>query len=240
MIKSKHIAVYGATSGIGRALVETFQYYNKISAFGRHGSLLEEISAKSDNIRGYKCDVADKSNVQVETQKAVNDNGKIDVVIYTAGLQILKPHRLMSQQEFHDSYGANLGGALNVSSVFCSKKISSSDAVFCAITSVAATLAESAMLAYSAEKSAMQTLIKGLAKEAAPKRFVGVAPGFLDTPMTQSQNFYTDAVKQEINSNSPLGLITMTDVVEAVQFMTSRSARSITGQVLVVDGGFSI
>ena len=118
MMQAKHIAVYGATSGIGRALVETFQPCNKISAFGRRGSLLKEIAAKSDNIRGYQCDVSDKSNVQIETQNAVNDNGKIDVLIYTAGLQILKPHRLMSQQEFHDSYGANLGGALNVSSVF--------------------------------------------------------------------------------------------------------------------------
>lgn len=239
-MQAKHIAVYGATSGLGRALVETLQPSNKISAFGRREYLLEEMAETSENIRVYQCDVSDKLNVQSASHKAVDDHGKIDIAIYTAGLQILKPHRLMSQQEFHDSYGANLGGALNVSSVFCSKKISSSDAVFCAITSVAATLAESAMLAYSAEKSAMQTLIKGLAKEAAPKRFVGVAPGFLDTPMTQSQNFYTDAVKQEINSNSPLGLITMTDVVEAVQFMISRSARSITGQVLVVDGGFSI
>lgn len=240
MTQAKHIAVYGATSGIGRALVETFQSCNKISAFGRRGSLLEEISAASDNIRGYQCDVSDKSNVQMETQKAVHDNGKIDVLIYTAGLQILKPHRLMSQQEFHDSYGANLGGALNVSSVFCSKKISNSDAVFCAITSVAATLAESGMLAYSAEKSAMQTLIKGLAKEVAPKRFVGIAPGFLDTPMTQSQNFYSDAVREQINSQSPLGLISMTDVLEAVKFITSKAAKSITGQILVVDGGFSV
>lgn len=240
MTQERHIAVYGATSGIGRVLVETLQPLNKISAFGRREYILDEMAETSENIRVYQCDVSDKSNVQSASYDAVVDYGKIDIAIYTAGLQILKPHRLMSQQDFRDSYGANLGGALNVSSVFCSKKISSSDAVFCAITSVAATLAESAMLAYSAEKSAIQTLIKGLAKEAAPRRFVGVAPGFLDTPMTQSQNFYTDAVKQEIDGNTPLGLITMTDVVNAVQFITSKSAKSITGQILVVDGGFSI
>ena len=236
----KHIAVFGATSGIGRSVLDHFSVNNRISAFGRRTDLLRELSSRYNEVSGYTCDVGNKDTVSSQTKLAVQKYDKIDILIYTAGVQFLKPHKLMTQAEFNSSYASNLGGMLNVSSVFCSAKISQKNATFCAITSIASIKAESGLLTYSAEKSGMETLLKGLAKEAAPRRFVGVAPGFLKTEMTQSKSFYNETVVKEIEKLSPLGLIDMQDVVNAVAFLTSASAERITGHTLAVDAGFAL
>ena len=112
--------------------------------------------------------------------------------------------------------------------------------MFCAVSSIAAINPEPGMVGYSVMKAALDAMIRGLAKEVAPRRFVGVAPGWLDTEMTQSQKIYGDSFKQSLESSSPLGLTTVGDVIEAIDFLISRRAASITGQVLCVDSGSSL
>ena len=236
----KHIAIFGATSGIGLAFLKSVKGHNRVSAFGRRSHLLSDLTAANNEVFGFQCDVSDKSVVLSKTLEAVALNGKLDLVLYAAGIQILKPHRMMEQDDFIKSFASNLGGMLNVSSVFCSSKVSNKNAVFGAISSVAASKTESGLMTYSAEKSGIQTLIKGLAKEAAPRRFFGISPGFLDTDMTRSKSFYTDSVISEIEKQSPLGLISIEDVVDAIIFMMGDNAKKITGQTLVVDAGFSL
>ena len=89
-------------------------------------------------------------------------------------------------------------------------------------------------------KSGLDSMIRGLAKEAAPRRFVGVAPGWLDTEMTQNQALYNESFKENLEKISPLGITDLDDVVQAIDFLTSKKAASITGQIICVDSGSSL
>mgnify|MGYP006103467661 FL=1 len=89
-------------------------------------------------------------------------------------------------------------------------------------------------------KAALNVMIKGLAKESAPRRFVGIAPGWLDTEMTQNQAIYNEGFRNELEKNSPLGLTDLSDIEDAVEFLTSKNANSITGVILCVDSGSSL
>jgi NAD(P)-dependent dehydrogenase (short-subunit alcohol dehydrogenase family) len=94
---------------------------------------------------------------------------------------------------------------------------------------------------YGATKSAVESLVVGLAKELAPKRVVGISPGWLDTPMTRGfSNIYNENYLDGIKKKSALGLVNVSDVVKAIDFMVSEAASKITGQVLTVDGGLSL
>ena len=241
-LKAKdHSIVIGGSSGIGRALALHLSETGNVSALARRTDKLVELTDHNHkNIFALTCDVGSPDNIQCALQKCVEHYGKVDKLIYCAGKQIIKPHRMMTVNDIDSLYEVNLRGALFASKIFCSAKISKKNAVFCAISSIAGTRPESGIVDYSVMKAALNTMIRGLAKESAPRRFVGVAPGWLDTEMTRNQPIYGDAFKISQQKNSPLGLTTVNDVVNAVAFLLSPHASSITGQILCVDSGSSL
>ncbi len=110
--------------------------------------------------------------------------------------------------------------------------------MFCAVSSVAAQRPEPAIVPYAASKAGLDALIKGLARELAPRRAVGVAPGWLDTEMTQAHaRLYGAEFKDALEKRSPAGAATVESVVDAIAFLMSPQARHVTGEILRVDGG---
>ena len=96
-------------------------------------------------------------------------------------------------------------------------------------------------MTYAASKAGLSTLVSGLAREIGPRRAVGVAPGWIDTEMTQSfSHLYDDAFRERLAKNSPAGPATVESVVDTILFLLSPAARSITGQIVRVDGGAAI
>ena len=86
----------------------------------------------------------------------------------------------------------------------------------------------------------MSNLISGLAKEYTNKRFVAIAPGWLDTEMTKGQAAYTEKFIDELEKKSPLGIASVDDIVNMVAFAIGDNARKVTGQTFIVDGGASL
>ena len=81
-------------------------------------------------------------------------------------------------------------------------------------------LAEPAIVPYAASKAGLDALIKGLARELAPRRAVGVAPGWLDTEMTQAHaRLYGAEFKEALEKRSPAGAATVESIVDAIAFL---------------------
>ena len=235
--KNNHTLIIGGSSGIGEKLAFKFAKQESVSVIARRIDKLKALESTNSNIFSCPGDATSLDNLKKSIDSCVDYFGKVDRLIYCAGKQVIKPHRLLNDEDINSLIDVNLKGAIYASKIFLSSKISEKHAVFCAISSIASIKPEPGIVVYSAMKAALDAMIKGLAKESAPRRFVGVAPGWLDTEMTQSQQIYNDNFKIELEKKSPLGLTQVSDIVNAVEFLTCKEATSVTGTILVVDSG---
>ncbi len=234
-----HILVVGASSGIGRAVAERFAQHGAVTALARRTDRLAELAAAG--IATLAADVTDLAAIGGVLQAAVAERGPLTGLVYCAGVQIIKPMRSLGVDEVERLYTTNLVAPTLFAAAFGSARISTRDAVFCAVSSVAAQRPEPAIVPYSASKAGLDALIRGLARELAPRRAVAVAPGWLDTEMTQAHaRMYGAEFKEALEKRSPAGAATVESVVEAIAFLMSPQARHVTGEILRVDGGATL
>ena len=234
-----HILVVGASSGIGRAVAERFAKQGAVTALARRTDRLAELAAAG--IATIAADVTDLAAIGGVLQAAVAERGPLTGLVYCAGVQIIKPMRSLGVDEVERLYKTNLVAPTLFASAFGSARISTRDAVFCAVSSVAAQRPEPAIVPYSASKAGLDALIRGLSRELAPRRAVAVAPGWLDTEMTQAHaRMYGADFKEALEKRSPAGAATVESVVEAIAFLMSPQARHVTGEILRVDGGATL
>ncbi|RUP20067.1 SDR family oxidoreductase [Methylobacterium sp.] len=234
-----HILVVGASSGIGRAVAEHFAGQASVTALARRADKLAELA--DAGIATVAADVTDLAAIGGVLQAAVAERGLLTGLVYCAGVQIIKPLRSLGVDEVARLYTTNLVAPTLFAAAFGNARISTRDAVFCAVSSVAAQRPEPAIVPYAASKAGLDALIRGLARELAPRRAVGVAPGWLDTEMTQAHaRVYGDDFKAALEKRSPAGAATVDSVVDAIAFLMSPQARHVTGEILRVDGGATL
>ena len=225
MIKLNNLVI-GASSGIGEAVVK------KLGGVA--------VARREERLKQFeKYELFDISNLQeIEgfVKRVAKDYGKFDNLIFCAGVQNIKPLKVMKTDEIAQIFNINLISAMIFAKVFSSKRVSSSNASMIFISSIASYKPESGILAYSASKAALNNFIKGAAKELSPIRINGVAPGFLKTEMTEKfKSIYTDDFVEKLDKNSPVGLATIDDVVNTIEFLIN--SNHITGEIITVDGG---
>ena len=233
---SGHILVVGASSGIGRAVAERFAGEAQVTALARRADRLAELAAAG--IATLAGDVTDLPAIPGLLQAAVAERGLLTGLVYCAGVQVIKPMRSLSVEEVERLYRTNLIAPTLFAAAFSSARVSTRDAVFCAVSSSAAQRPEPAIVPYAASKAGLDALIKGLARELAPRRAVGVAPGWLDTEMTRAHmRLYGTEFREALEKRSPAGAATIESVIDAISFLMSAQARHVTGEILRVDGG---
>jgi len=236
---SGHALIVGASSGIGKALAERLAPRMSVTAMARRLDRLQELEPLG--VGCVQCDVSDVASIAPAVDASVAERGKISSLIYCAGIQKIKPIRILKAPEIRDVLAVNLEAPLVLAGLFASKRVTTEDAVFCAVSSIAASRPEPGIVAYSASKAGIEAMVKGLAREAAPRRAVAVSPGWLDTEMTQAYgNIYNDDFKDHLAKSAPLGIATVDAVVECIEFLISPAARFITGEVVRVDGGAAL
>ena len=218
--------VIGASSGIGEAIVKKLG--------GLAVARREERLNKFEKYEVF--DVTKFEEVELFVKSAAKKHGKFDNLIFCAGLQNIKPLKVMKVDEIIQIFNVNVISAMIFAKAFSSKRVSNPNASMIFISSVASYKPESGILAYSASKAALNNFIKGAAKELSPIRVNGVAPGFLKTEMTEKfSHIYTDDFIEKLTKNSPAGLASIDDVVKTVEFLIN--SKHITGEIIRVDGG---
>lgn len=235
----KHVLIIGASSGVGAECALRFSSNCNVSGISRRGALPSGLSL--DNSLALAVDASCATALKASVDEAVGRFGKVSLMIVAAGAQMIKPVRNTKEQEALNLLNTNVAVPFFAATLFASQRISTVDASLCLISSVSAIRPDSGIVLYGATKAATESLVAGLAKELAPRRVFGISPGWLDTPMTQAySHVYTKEFVETLKDTSPLGIASTSDVVDAIEFLSSPKARKISGQVLVVDGGASL
>ena len=246
MLEGKTALVTGASRGIGRQIALTLAKYGADVIINYNGSarkaeeVAEEIRAMGRRAETVQCSVADFEACKEMAEFALMAFGHIDILVNNAG--ITRDNLLMriSESDFDAVIDTNLKGTFNTIHHFYKTFLKQRSGRIINLTSVTGILGNAGQANYAASKAGVIGLTKSVARELAGRNITvnAVAPGFIDTEMTQAM---TETAKEAVLSQIPMKRVGQTeDIAETVAFLASDRARYITGQVISVDGGMSM
>ena len=239
MLKGKTILITGSSSGIGAATAKLAKEYGAtVILHGKTESDALKALAKELAAEYIFCDVADKTAVDSEVQTLLKKVKRIDVLVNSAGIAP-RPSFLESTDDIWlDVFKVNVLGTVH----FCQSVLPLMQAAkggrVVNIASIRANVGTAGKPVYSASKAAIVNLTAVLAKEFAPDVYVNaVSPGYTDTPISKN---WDEQVWKQVNTALVGRIAQPKEIAEAILFLASDRASFITGQTILVDGGYSI
>lgn len=246
ILKNQVAIVTGASRGIGRAIVL------KLASLGVHvafnyaknkdaaGSLEKEVKKMGVQCQGACVDIKDFNEVKKWIDGVKDHFGQIDILINNAGIINDKALMLMSPEDWQQVIDTNLNGMFNSARACIITFLKQKSGQIINISSVSGLIGLPRQTNYAASKGAMNAFTKSLAKETAGYgiRVNAIAPGFIETDMLSE---FKEEQKKQILDMVPLGRLgTPEDVAGCVEFLLSKHAQYITGQIIQIDGGLAI
>jgi 3-oxoacyl-[acyl-carrier protein] reductase len=238
-----HVAlVTGASQGIGRACAIILAKAGaKVALAARNEEKLAEavtqIKAGGGESAAFKMDVASEEDVKSAIKAAQDQFGKIDILVNNAGVTRDTLLMRMKRADWDSVIATNLTGAHLCIQAVIGSMLKQRWGRIINITSVFGQMGQAGQTNYAASKAGLIGLTMAVAREVASRNITAnaVAPGFIDTAMTES---LSPELKESALKVIPLGRVgTEHDVASAVRFLASDDAAYITGHVLKVNGG---
>ena len=232
--------VTGGAQGFGRAITERFVASGAKVAIWDHDLPFAEKTAKEigSAVSAFKVDVSDLAAVEKTRDETLKALGKIDILVNNAGIAgINKTVWETDFDEWRKVLRINLDGPFICCKAVVPAMIAQKYGRIVNIASIVGVMGNVGQANYAASKAAVIGLTKTVAREYASRSVTvnAVAPGFIDTAMTQG---LSTEVKDTLQKQIPLGRLgTPADVAAAVRFLVSDEAAYITGHVLHVNGG---
>ena len=245
-LKDKTALITGGARGIG---AETALLFTKEGArvgivdLQAEGLKTVSANAKSEGLEidTFTGDITKKEEVDRIVNLFVQKLGRIDILVNNAGVVIPRPFFEKTVEDWEKTLSVNLIGMFLCCQAAAKYMLEQKSGKIVNISSIRGIehCGREGVMDYSASKTAVIGLTKTMAKELAPYINVNsVAPGHTKTEMTAP---LPDEIKQNMVEGSYLKrMAEPEDIAKAILFMASEDADFITGQVLLVDGGFSL
>ena len=245
-LKDQVALVTGGSRGIGRAIVKALAAEGAKVAFVYRGNkeaaegLLGEISPSHETALALQVDVTNQREVEGCVERVQGEWKRLDILVNNAGIIKDDLFVRMEPDAWTSVVQTNLGGTYNFCRAAAYGMMRQRHGRIINISSIAAEHANPGQTNYAASKGAINALTRALAVELASRNVTvnAVAPGFIETDMTQAvRNKAGDVLKKMIPMRR---LGQPEDVARVVVFLASPESAYITGQVLTVDGGLSL
>src|SRR5690554_4778816 len=240
---TKVALITGASRGIGREIALTFAKNGYNVVVNYHGNedkalaVKAEVEALGQEALVVKANVADESDVKAMVKATVDRFGQIDVVVNNAGITRDNLLMRMKEADFDAVIDTNLKGVFFMMKAVARPMMKQKGGAIVNLSSVVGLSGNPGQINYVAAKSGVIGMTKSAAKELASRNILvnAVAPGFIDTDMTEQLD---DSIRAELLKLIPLERLGKAeDVAKVVAFLASDDANYITGQTIQVDGG---
>ena len=238
--------VTGSGQGIGRAIalklaeVGATVVVNDVGDASPVEGVAEEIRRMKRESLAILADISLTSDVTRLVNTTIATYGRVDILVNNAGVTRDQLVLRMSDDDWDKVLNVNLKSVFLCTRAVLRHMLRQRWGRIISIASIVGIMGNPGQANYASAKAGIIGFTRTIAKEAASRGITAnaVAPGFIDTPMTQQ---LPEERRQELMSHVLLGYLgSPRDVAEAVAFLASEEARYITGQVLTVDGGISL
>ncbi|NVM26653.1 MAG: 3-oxoacyl-ACP reductase FabG [Desulfobacterales bacterium] len=245
-LEDKAALITGGGRGIGAATAFLFAEEGaRVGIVDIRDEGLKEVAAqakqKGFEFKTFGGDVSKKEQIERVMEEFIQGFGRIDVLVNNAGIAISRPFLEKSVEDWVKTLDVNLIGVFLCSQSGARYMVEQRSGKIINISSIRGIdhCGREGIMDYSASKAAVINLTKTMAKELAPYINVNtVAPGHTATEMTKS---LPEEIKRNMIEGSYLKrMAEPEDIAKAILFLASNDADFITGQVLLVDGGFSL
>lgn len=246
-LENKVIIVTGASSGIGaQCAIDCSKMGAKVVLIARNEERLNETRSMMEGEEHVLIcqDLTCFDAIPDIVNNIVKQVGPLDGVLHCAGISNTEPLKLYGVDRLEEFFGANVFGAVMLTREICKlKNINKNGASIVFFASVAGIVGESCKSAYSMTKGALISGTRALAVEYSKKniRVNSVSPGVIETPINAKQKYMVEPeLRAQFEAKHLLGLGKTTDISNACIYLLSDASCWVTGQNLIVDGGYTV
>lgn len=248
LLAGKTALVTGAARGIGKAIALKFASEGANIAFTdllideEHGGLAteREIAALGVKVKGYASNAADFAQSEEVVKQVKEEFGSVDILVNNAGITKDGLMLRMTEQQWDAVIAVNLKSAFNFIHACVPVMMRQHGGSIINMASVVGIHGNAGQSNYAASKAGLIALAKSIGQEMGPKgiRANAIAPGFIDTAMTQA---LPENVRKEWISKIPLRRGgTVDDIANTAVYLASDLSSYVSGQVIQVDGGMNM
>lgn len=245
-LAGKVAVVTGASKGIGASIAEHLAaegasvVVNYSSSKAGADAIVEKIKSKGGEAIAVQGNVAKPEDISKLFNETVAAYKNLDILINNAGIYEFRPLEAITPEHFHSQFDLNVLGLL-LTTQEAVKHFGPEGGAIVNIGSIVGPMPAPMASVYSATKAAVDAITVSLSQELGPRkiRVNSINPGMVDTEGYRSAGLAESEERKRVEAGTPLGRIAQPeDIGKAVVFFASDDSGWITGQIVIVAGGF--
>ena len=241
-LEGKTALITGASGGIGAEIAKALHAQNAtVILHGTRQAKLDELAAEiGSNVHVLTANLSDREAVSGLFEAASQFTGEVNILVNNAGITKDNLAMRMKDEEWDDVLAINMTATMILCRSALRSMMKARWGRIISISSIVGVTGNPGQTNYAASKAGMIGYSKSLAAEVASRGLTVnvVAPGFIETPMT---DVLTDDRKSKILANVPAGRLGQgAEIAAAVAFLASEEAGYITGATMHVNGGMAM
>jgi len=243
-LTGKVAVITGASKGIGAAIAKAFAsegasvVVNYSSSRDGADAVVKEITGSGGKAVAVRGDVTKLADTQAIVNAAIENYGKLDIVVNNSGVYEFAPVEAITEEQFHRQFNTNVLGLLLVTQAAI-KHLGEGSSII-NISSAVTRITPPASAVYTGTKGAVDAITGVFSREFGEKkiRVNSINPGIVETEGTHVAGFIGSEFQQAVVAQTPLGRIGQPDDIASVAvFLASDDSAWLTGEQLTASGG---